>query len=235
MLESDRAKNTSGKYPKAGFTLIEVLLGALFSFVVISAAGYGLVNLLAANVDSEDKSLSQENLNRAIDFIADEVRTAFSISTTIDSGIATASGFDAGTIDSSVTPKDVLILNLPEVTAGPIIYRIAKPNSSKPWLGPRVIYRWGPDIDVDGNYLDTDDYTKWSNEPLVDAVEDTSTASVSCDADVPNKLPVSSSTGFYACIAPTGKIADIHILGRVASADNPYEISTRTFARSATP
>ena len=214
---------------KQGFTLIEVLLAAAFSFVVISAAGWGLVNLLQANVDSENKSLSQENLNRALDFIADEVRTAISINKL---SAPTSSNFGSGAIVSG-TEQIILILEIPELGTEPVVYRIAEPSNSKPWLKPRAIYRWGPNFKADGSYSDPTDTSNWKNYVLIDLIEEQATTP-NCETNW-TQSPTTTPRGFYACIDPNEKIADIHILGRVASASQPYEISVRTFARSGTP
>jgi prepilin-type N-terminal cleavage/methylation domain-containing protein len=67
---------------QAGFTLIELLIAASLSVVLMLIATYGLSIIVQANQKGEAKSLSRNNLNRAIEFISDEIKTAKKVSST---------------------------------------------------------------------------------------------------------------------------------------------------------
>jgi type II secretory pathway pseudopilin PulG len=54
------------------FTLIEVLLGVALALIVVSAAGFGLVNILRNEYKANAESEIRNNLNRATEFISDE-------------------------------------------------------------------------------------------------------------------------------------------------------------------
>lgn len=59
-----------------GFTIIELLIAIVISAIVIGAAGFGLVALLRANRTAEAQSVRRIELNRALDYIADDIRQA---------------------------------------------------------------------------------------------------------------------------------------------------------------
>jgi prepilin-type N-terminal cleavage/methylation domain-containing protein len=77
---------------QAGFTLIELLIAASLSVVLMLIATYGLSIIVQANQKGEAKSLSRNNLNRAIDFISDEIKTAKKVSSTATWGWAELGG-----------------------------------------------------------------------------------------------------------------------------------------------
>lgn len=66
----------------AGFTLIELLVAMSLTTIVVGVAGFGLVAIMGANNKGEAETQRRENLNRALDFISDEVRTASMVSST---------------------------------------------------------------------------------------------------------------------------------------------------------
>lgn len=68
-------KNTS-----TGFTLVELLIAMTLTVVVVGLTGFGLVVLMSKNSKAQSESERQVNLNRALDFISDEVRTASNVS-----------------------------------------------------------------------------------------------------------------------------------------------------------
>jgi len=238
----------------AGFTLIELLVAASITTVVVSAAGFGLVNIMGANSKAEAETLRRIELNRALDFMAEEVRMASSIATDVDINVhsSLAPNFPSDCDNSSDGVDCALILHIPDVKQQGVIYYVASPPEDSPWLGPRVIYRWGPDFLANGTYSNPDDPAEWDAQPLVDRIEDnldspywttcpTGDPSVTTD-DWSPKLndPTENAEdrdSFYACINPTGKIAEIFILGEVEGAygsSAPHQVvSTRVFARSA--
>ena len=63
-----------------GFTLIELLVATAIMTVAVSIVGVGLVAMLKQNAKAASESDRRANLNRALDFISNEVRMANSIS-----------------------------------------------------------------------------------------------------------------------------------------------------------
>ncbi len=63
----------------AGFTLVELLVAASITTIVVAAAGFGLVTIAKANQKGRTETERRVTLNRAQDFISDEVRTAIEV------------------------------------------------------------------------------------------------------------------------------------------------------------
>jgi prepilin-type N-terminal cleavage/methylation domain-containing protein len=230
------------KKKSSGFTLVELMVAMLITSLVISATGFGLVSI--TNKDKREKAETERRveLNRALDFIADEVRQAKPIATDASADLSTiAPGFDS----TDKTP--VLTLQIPDVKQR-VIYYIASPPSNSVWLGPKVIYRWGPNFGNNGQYTNADNAPitgnnnprNWQGEPLADLIVNTTPSSnPNCDSGWTANPAVASRTGFYACVDPSGKIADIHLRGKLTDAygnsRDPLEVSSKVFARPYNP
>lgn len=237
------------KKPKsfAGFTLIELLVAMAITTIVIGITGWGVVAITQKSKEQKLETDRRVELNRALDFIADEVRQAKPIATDASANLSTiAPGFDA----TDKTP--VLTLQIPDVKQR-VIYYIASPSSTSVWSGPKVIYRWGPHFSNNGSYTDANNVPPsacntysacnpqgWEYEPLVDLVADsTPSSNPNCDTNWTPNPAVASRTGFYTCVDPSGKIADIHLRGKLVGAygdSKPaFEVSTKVFARPYNP
>jgi prepilin-type N-terminal cleavage/methylation domain-containing protein len=66
----------------AGFTLIELLVAMSLTVFVVGLGGFGLVAIMKNNSKAETRIQRRAELNRALDFIADEVRMASRVSDT---------------------------------------------------------------------------------------------------------------------------------------------------------
>ncbi|MFM7794528.1 MAG: type II secretion system protein J, partial [Microcystis panniformis] len=64
---------------QAGFTITEVLLASAMMVIVISVAGDAVINLLRSNYRANAGTEIQNNLNRTLEFVSDEVRRAKTI------------------------------------------------------------------------------------------------------------------------------------------------------------
>ncbi|WP_019506443.1 PilW family protein [Pleurocapsa sp. PCC 7319] len=178
----------------AGFTLTELLVGLVMSVFVIGALGFGLMQVLRSSQTESTKIAARNETSRALEFISDELRRAQSIEVDMTSGnISTVA--PNYTVPTGGTVR--LALEIPG-TSERVIYSVAPPKSGSPWKGPLVIYRWGPELDANGNYSTTgagrvDNPTGWTNEALVDKVDDT---------DQIQACGGSSTTyqGFFACV-----------------------------------
>ena len=211
----------------SGFTLVELLVGLTIATMVITISGIGLSAIMNANAKAEDETSRRIELNRALDFIADEVRRSQSIAT--NASTVTPTGFTvASTVNSSSVQK-ILALTIPGV-ATPVVYYIATIQSGQIWSGPKVIYRWGPALNINGTYSSAAS----SNELLVDFI-DSSTPSPNsiCASPATNpNPPVANRTGFYACVDAQGKIANIYLRGKLSTSSTPYLVNTTATARS---
>ncbi|MEL6581657.1 MAG: hypothetical protein AAFQ14_18090, partial [Cyanobacteria bacterium J06621_12] len=167
------------------------------STFVIGALGFGLMQVLRTTRSDVSKTAARNETSRALDFISDEMRRAIAIK--VDNSLATvtplAPGFTPLTKDdgsggtTDIEPS--LVLEVPGVT-GRIIYTVAPPQTDT-WKGPLVIYRWGPQLDGDGNYTST-----FTSEALVDKISDESQTTI-CGKKSDGTDKTINYQGFYAC------------------------------------
>lgn len=207
-----------------GFTLIELLIAMALSSIVLTLAEVGLVNITKANVKAEDETSRRVELNRALDFMADEVRMSQSL--TLD-----ASSVTFTTAPGANNVQKILALQVPGVS-NPIVYYIASPPSNSVWSGPKVIYRWGPNLDATGQY--TSSGTNY-NQVLVDFIDDSlPNPNPTCSSQYPNSNPSDAANrkGFYACVDPTGSVAQLYLDGKLTNSSGLSLVSSTVFARN---
>ena len=200
--------------PNSGFTLTELLVGLIMSTIVIAGLGWGLMQILRTTKTETSKIASRSETSRAFNFIADEVKAAQTIEVDMSStNLSIKDDTSTPDINEEVAPdfelpdggEVRLALRVPNVSQR-IIYFVAPPKNSSPWKGPLVIYRWGPGLDSDGNYITdstsasrVNNPTGWKNEALIDGVSNES-LTASCDADGDGTAEDVSYKGFYACV-----------------------------------
>jgi type II secretory pathway pseudopilin PulG len=100
-----------------GFTLIEVMVAALASVIVSGIAIGGIVTLQQMNQRLEAKLSQEEEMQRALRYIASDIRTGQAIRT---------------------NPGELFRIIQP---GGGIVIYYTTPKGSSPWSGPRVVYR----------------------------------------------------------------------------------------------
>lgn len=225
--------------PSAGFTLIELLVAALLTTVVTSLAGTGIVAITENNKKAQAETERRVEINRALDFISDEVRQAKFVAKDASATLAiVAPSF----YRSGKTP--VLTLQIPGV-AERVIYYIAPKPAGSPWLGPNIIYRWGPKLKIDGTYDNPTTPGEWDDnvetaDPIADLVVNTALSADPCPSIGSGwtlTQPIGSAQGFYACVDPDGRIAKPYLLGKLRDAygnsrTSSFDVTTKTFARS---
>jgi prepilin-type N-terminal cleavage/methylation domain-containing protein len=201
-----------------GFTLTELLVAAAISVVVIGGAGYALMESQKSSRAATTQVDARTETNRALVFITDEIKGARKINDT-RTGYALEPTREAN-LPTNFNPtgnniRVVLALDVPNPSNPDanlsVIYYVK--DSEAPWIGPRVIYRWGPNFDAKGGYsADTiGDSTKWQHEALIDRIPDSNSylgtnSCLSIDVTVQ-----ASDAGFGACIDSTGRSASILI------------------------
>lgn len=226
-----------------GFTLIELLLAMSITSIVLSLAGAGLLAIMEANEKSERENERRVNLNRAMDFIADEVRMANSVQQ------ATAA---SGQTPFSTSGTGVLLLNIPSDTTNPNKVYFIRPSSTT-WISPNTINR------AEGTYTNPiSSITANTDRVLVDAIETVqSVATGTCASGYrylrhnttstwvclpATSAPSTCSTtltgnnGFFACVGSDNRTVDLYLYGKLSSnqqpSKQPYLVKTRVFARS---
>ena len=190
----------SGK-SHAGFTLIELLSGLIMSTIVVAGLGFGLYQLTKTTRDESAKIEARIESIRVREFVADELRRAQSIE--VDNSIG-AFGNLVDTVELDGVAQDYtlpnntingiprLALQIPGVTQR-VIYTVAEPDENSTWEGPLVLYRWGPNMNANGEYNDPLNTDEWDNEPLVDGLDNS-------PQPIPDCNGVISYTGFFACM-----------------------------------
>jgi len=179
------------------FTLIELLLGVALTLIVVSVAGFGLVNILRNEYKTNAESEIRNNLNRATGFISDETRRAQEI---------VENQSDIVRPEGNRIPSDAqmtLALKLPNYRDQIIYYTT---SASNPWIGPRVLHRWGPPLDRNGDYelvYSSGRVTNanWVNSALVDMISDyRQVPDTDCDGwtRVPSEIDLVN--GFFVCV-----------------------------------
>jgi prepilin-type N-terminal cleavage/methylation domain-containing protein len=205
-----------------GFTLVELLVALVITGIVISMTGSGLYTLMKANHRAQIETTDRLELEQALAFMTDEIKMSKQVLTSLPllDNVTRTTHFQAASGISTANYKPILILS-PAANSGlnyPIVYYIADPPNSSVWLGPRVIYRWGPTLLQNGNYSDGDGHdlttlpprtpVTYYNEVLVDRISDraATTANIACEPSYSNAMPiVTDRLGFYACIATDNK------------------------------
>jgi type II secretory pathway pseudopilin PulG len=208
------------RHSLSGFTLVELMVSAIASVAIISAAGYGLVAILGSKNTADASSTQRQTLDRALNYITDEVRSASTISNT---GSTTGiTGFPVLATGSQVVMV-LTVNNLPQ----PIVYYTAPAQS--PWLGPVNIVRWGPDINSDGSY----NTASYNSRVLVDLINNAG-ASNSCTTGWSSVPSIANRQGFYACVDASGQAADIYLLSLFTDGSgksSTYSVQSRMNSR----
>ena len=203
------------------FTLIEVLLGVALTLVVVSVAGFGLVNILRNEYKTNAESEIRNNLNRATEFISDETRRAERI---------VKNQSDIVRPDRNRIPSDaqmILALQLPNYKDQIIYYTT---SASNPWIGPRVLHRWGPPLDSNGNYELVDGSgdripngsseevtnANWIHSALVDMMSDYGQVP-DRDCDGWNRVPaeIDYVSGFFVCVNAAKNLVRLRLTSEI--------------------
>ena len=228
-----------------GFTLVELLAALGITGLVMSLAGSGLYTLMKANERSQSETTDRLEIEQALAFMTDEIEMSQQVAINIPTPATTISGFQAASGSSNVQPILVLSPTATSRLDKPIVYYLADPPNSSVWLGPRVIYRWGPTLLQNGNYsdghgVDTATLTvgapiAYYNEVVVDRMSDVAPAqaNISCDVSYSYAAPVvANRLGFYACIAPDRKSVKLWLHKQPNSSGRTQSIEALVLTRS---
>jgi hypothetical protein len=184
-------------------------------------AGFGLVNILRNEYKANAESEIRNNLNRATEFISDETKRAEAI---VD---------DQSEIvrpDGNRIPSDaqmILALQLPNYKDQIIYYTT---SASNPWIGPRVLHRWGPPLDSNGNYELVDGSgdpipngsseevtnANWVNSALVDMMSDYGQVP-DRDCNGWNRVPaeIDYVSGFFVCVNAAKNLVRLRLTSEI--------------------
>jgi prepilin-type N-terminal cleavage/methylation domain-containing protein len=230
---------------KQGFTLVELLVALVITGIVISLTGTGLYALMNADRRSQIETADRLELERSLAFMTDEIKMSQQVMTSIPSTPTTITGFNPASGSSYIQPILVLTPTLNSGLKNPIVYYLADPPNSSVWLGPRVIYRWGPTLLQNGNYSDGNDHdltlmplgspVQYYNEVVVDRISNlvAAQASISCESSYSYPAPsLVNRLGFYACISPDGKAVKVWIYKLPSSDAKSQSVNALVVTRS---
>jgi hypothetical protein len=241
-------QKTFAKSPRSvGFTLIELLVASLLVSVVILVAWTGLLSVMNMTQVAEARSARQMELNRALDFMTNEIRMARFIN---QSATAKANGSTvplANVVTSTGLPLSALGSygeiglylerdtnpNIPAIcpAGGPnagfpppspadydrVVYDI-RPSPSG-WLSPKILTRYGRVPSSDGILNPCSNPI--ASDPMVDALAATRTPPACSGV-------LSGNGGFYSCV--TDNQADLlfqSAISNVGSRQVTSSVSTR--------
>jgi hypothetical protein len=228
-VDSKSTKNSSNR----GMSTVELLIAAGLTTVVVAAAGFGVSSMIASSNASSARSDRRAELNRSLDFISSEIRESTSLEKDV-AAATTPAAFAPATGSSGA--RKVLMVNTAATGSTPVIYYVATPPAGT-WKGPRVVYRWGPAFNANGNYTNAATPASWVSEVLIDNISNVNAASVAIGAPAPtcdNGGTYNGDSAFNACVDGAGRTAVIRQDGNIAKvlgASENYTASTNTGAR----
>lgn len=208
-------------FKNRGFTLIELLIALAIMGIVTSLAGSGLYALMNANQRSQIETKDRLELEQALAFMTDEIKMSQQVMTSVPLSATGTKIFKPASGSSNIQP--ILVLK-PASNSGltnPIVYYLADPPNNIVWLGPSVIYRWGPTLLQNGNYSNGNNIdvsrilpgtsVEYFNEVVIDRMSDAilDRTKTTCESGYSyinsNNSKIIDRSGFYACIAPDQK------------------------------
>jgi prepilin-type N-terminal cleavage/methylation domain-containing protein len=202
-------KTMASPSPSKGFTLIELLIAMSLTSIMLALAGYGISTILHANQQSESEISRRANLNRSLDFMANEIRMAKAIAAPAANAISPPTcGTATGVLDLTMPDNSHVIYYVHDITG----------CSQNLWTKPGTIRR------LQGN----------SDSLLVDALMAPTTLPTGCSTA---PLSLRGSSGFYACLNQNNNhIVTLYLYGRLTDARGrvmgTYPVSSEISARS---
>jgi prepilin-type N-terminal cleavage/methylation domain-containing protein len=195
---------------KSGFTLFELTIAMSLTSVVLALVGSGLVTVLQFDQRFAATQKNRSELQRTMDFMTTEVRMAEQLEPCPEVHVP-----EYSPAADSQQPQPIVVLKMP-VSSGltkPIVYYVAAPPADSVWAGPRVLYRWGPTLQLSGSYSAGDSGTTYNyyNEVVVDRIATTSNADA-CSGVYSQAIPLrSTASGFSLCSDPTGQLVRVSL------------------------
>jgi prepilin-type N-terminal cleavage/methylation domain-containing protein len=130
-----------GKWP-SGFTLTELMVTLVMSGIVVLATGAGLVNLNSLNRKTEISSERQVELNRALNYLSNDVRESRSAQNTAPASWRHPSGYTAVMfLDQPFKVVDRTPDDPADDRDQVVGYYVKSPTAKEGWHADIVIYR----------------------------------------------------------------------------------------------
>lgn len=222
-------------FSDAGMTITELLLAGVGGTIVMGAAGVFLFNTVGQQNNVGDQVELRTNVSRALDFMKSESKQAIELhkaeELTPPEGEVEISPTFSDNVTVSGSGYVALAMSLPNL-AESVVYYLDAPPSGSIVEGPLVLYRWGPKLDANGNYVDGQYPGNWTSEPLIGMIDDQAPSPApSCSGSGWTLSPDASTaaaTGFYACISSDQKASRIFINGVTDQAFTEEDVTAQT-------
>jgi hypothetical protein len=190
-----------------------------------------LINLLRTNYRANADSEIRNNLNRTLEFVSDEVRRAKIIANS-QAEIITDKVPDWEEIPGA---RAVLAFQIPDprnpnnLLVQQIVYYTRNPENSL--TGPRVLSRYGPNLNANGNY----EIGNYIHSPVTDMLG-AAAVNRNCPANF-NRIPANTDDvgGFFACVHEDRNRVILNANAQVNMTTNEkveYSVSTTVFPRA---
>jgi hypothetical protein len=233
-------KKSAHRRLQAGFTTAEILMAGLMMLIAILVAGIGVINLLRSNYRANADSEIQNNLNRTLAFVSDDIRRARIIADSEARIVSTRVPTGARAVLAFQIPNPS---NPSQPLSEQIVYYTKGPENNL--TGPRVLWRFGPDLDNNGNYITPENIGSWKHSPVTDMLAD-ATGNENrrdCDPFRPGtltgwqRIPADPNLveGFYTCVSSGGRQVILNANAQVNMTTNEavkYSVSTRVSTRA---
>ena len=241
-------KKSAHRRLQAGFTITEVLLAGLMMLIVVLVAGNGVINLLRSNYRANADSEIQNNLNRTLEFVSDEVRRARIIAPT-EAAIETTKVPDWEIIKAGKGARAVLAFQIPNPNnpnlplPNQIVYYTTDPEKEKGLttdpekekdLTGRVLWRYGPNLDPNGNYITPETISTWISSPVTDMLA-AAANNPTCPAGFTRIPALGKVDDFYTCVRTVGNQVILNAEAQVNMTTNEevgYSVRTGVFPRA---
>jgi prepilin-type N-terminal cleavage/methylation domain-containing protein len=240
-----KIRNEDRGSKEGGFTLFELLISLAITGIVISLAGSGLYTLMTANQRSQIETTDRLELEQALAFMTDEIKMSQQVMVDMPLSSTATDRFRPA---SGIRDMQSILILKPASNSGlknPIIYYLADPPNDSVWIGPRVIYRWGPTLSQNGNYSDGDGRdvsassaninVEYYNEVVIDRISDLAPTqtTIPCESSYSYKPSnLVERLGFYACIAPDKRSVKLWMHKHPNPAAKNQSISSLVVTRS---
>jgi hypothetical protein len=169
-----------------GFTLMELIIAASLTLIVVGIAGWALVTITKSNKIAKATGEMQYDYNRAVEFITEELKGSKQIYTSplTSDNLRVIGNYQflkvGETIPDWMTPVFAFLPDDEMESPAYVIYYIVDTTKSgapgKELAGDYVLYRWGPHYDANGKYSTNPSSGKvkspdtWQGNALVDLV-----------------------------------------------------------------
>ncbi|MDJ0731693.1 MAG: hypothetical protein QNJ33_17050 [Crocosphaera sp.] len=220
--------------PSAGWTLAELMIAAAMTLVVVMVVGFGLVTILRENKVANATGEMQYDLNRATEFISEEIRSAKTIETKMIDIQDNAKTF----LKKHPGKTPILALKIDGIYER-VVYYVDEVAPNEIWRGPGVIRRFGPSFTSNGDHSDQQrrNPDSWDSTALVDMMvlelnddqkqcknlppdltkSDGVNTYIATDDEGKQwyRFPQAKAdvTGFFACIREDKQLAQLNIVG----------------------